>query len=162
VLFENTALLILDKIILEKLKQQLKEDGNETMSIFHQLKMEVADGNLRLNDVADTEQLLRLIQSMPSIKAEPFKVWLARVGSERIDEIADLELAIVRALETYLRIEYSRNWINQGLKTIEVRLELTDDRKTRRNRSTGLYYLTRRNRKSMVSQNHSENKSIKV
>ena len=82
---------------------------------------------MRMTDVADTEQLLRLIQSVPSKKAEPFKVWLARVGSERIDETADPELAIDRALETYLKKGYSRNWINQRLKTIEVRKDLTDE-----------------------------------
>ena len=86
-----------------KLKQRLKEEGNETVSNCHQLKMEAADGKMRLTDVADTEQLLRLIQSIPSKKAEPFKLWLARVGSERIDETADPELAIDRALETYLK-----------------------------------------------------------
>jgi hypothetical protein len=86
---------------------------------------------MRMTDVADTEQLLRLIQSVPSKKAEPFKLWLARVGSERIDETADPELAIDRALETYLKKGYSRNWINQRLKTIEVRKELTDEWKKR-------------------------------
>jgi hypothetical protein len=110
-----------------KLKQRLKEEGNETVTNCHQLKMEAADGKMRLTDVADTEQLLRLIQSIPSKKAEPFKLWLARVGSERIDETADPELAIDRALETYLKKGYSRNWINQRLKTIEVRKELTDE-----------------------------------
>ena len=90
-------------------------------------EMKAADGKMRMTDVADTEQLLRLIQSIPSKKAEPFKLWLARVGSERIDETADPELAIDRALETYLKKGYSRNWINQRLKTIEVRKELTDE-----------------------------------
>ena len=110
-----------------KLKQRLKEEGNETVTNCHGLKMPAADGKMRLTDIADTEQLLRLIQSIPSKKAEPFKLWLARVGSERIDETADPELAIDRALETYLRKGYSRNWINQRLKSIEVRKELTDE-----------------------------------
>ena len=110
-----------------KLKQRLKEEGNETVTNCHQLKMLAPDNKMRLTDVADTEQLLRLIQSIPSKKAEPFKLWLARVGSERIDETADPELSIDRALETYLKKGYSRNWINQRLKTIEVRKELTDE-----------------------------------
>lgn len=90
-------------------------------------EMKALDGRMRLTDVADTEQLLRLIQSIPSPKAEPFKMWLAEVGSERIDEITDPELAIERALETYLRKGYSKEWIDQRLKTIEVRKELTDE-----------------------------------
>jgi len=110
-----------------KLKQRLKEEGNETVTNCHQLKMLAPDNKMRLTDVADTEQLLRLIQSIPSKKAEPFKLWLARVGSERIDETAAPELSIDRALETYLKKGYSRNWINQRLKTIEVRKELTDE-----------------------------------
>ena len=110
-----------------KLKQRLTAEGNETVTNCHALKMLAADGKMRNTDVADTEQLLRLIQSIPSKKAEPFKLWLARVGSERIDETADPELAIDRALETYLKKGYSRNWINQRLKTIEVRKELTDE-----------------------------------
>ena len=89
--------------------------------------MPASDGKMRLTDVADTEQLLRLIQSVPSPKAEPFKLWLAQVGRERIDETADPELAIDRALETYLKKGYSANWINQRLKSIEVRKELTDE-----------------------------------
>jgi hypothetical protein len=110
-----------------KLKQRLIAEGNETVTNCHGLKMLAADGKMRMTDVADTEQLLRLIQSIPSKKAEPFKLWLARVGNERIDETADPELAIDRALETYLKKGYSRNWINQRLKTIEVRKELTDE-----------------------------------
>ena len=89
--------------------------------------MKAEDGKMRLTDVADTEEILRLIQSIPSPKAEPFKKWLAKVGSERIDETADPELAIERALETYLRKGYSKEWIDQRLKTIEVRKELTDE-----------------------------------
>lgn len=109
------------------LKKRLLGEGNETVTSCNGLKMRAADGKMRMTDVADTEQLLRLIQSVPSKKAEPFKLWLARVGSERIDETTDPELTIDRALETYLKKGYSRNWINQRLKTIEVRKELTDE-----------------------------------
>jgi BRO family, N-terminal domain len=110
-----------------KLKQRLKEEGNETVTNCHGLKMKAADGKMRLTDVADTEQLFRIIQSVPSPKAEPFKIWLARVGSERIDEIEDPEIGIERLMETYLRKGYSKEWINQRLKSIEVRKELTDE-----------------------------------
>lgn len=110
-----------------KLKQRLKEEGNETVTNCHGLKMKAADGKMRLTDVADTEQLFRLIQSIPSPKAEPFKMWLAKVGRERIDEIEDPELGIDRLMETYLRKGYSKEWINQRLKSIEVRKELTDE-----------------------------------
>lgn len=110
-----------------KLKQRLKEEGNETVTNCHSLKMSAADGKMRLTDVADTEQLLRLIQSIPSKNAEPFKMWLANVGRERIDETEDPELAIDRAMKTYLQKGYSKDWINQRLKTIEVRKELTDE-----------------------------------
>jgi hypothetical protein len=110
-----------------KLKQRLKEEGNETVTNCHALKMQAADGKMRLTDVADTEQLFRLIQSIPSPKAEPFKMWLAQVGRERIDEIEDPELGIDRLMETYLRKGYSKEWINQRLKSIEVRKELTDE-----------------------------------
>ena len=99
-----------------KLKQRLKAEGNETVTNCHALKMVAPDGKMRETDVATAEQLLRLIQSIPSKKAEPFKLWLARVGSERLDEIADPELAINRALETYARKGYSLDWINQRLK----------------------------------------------
>jgi hypothetical protein len=108
-------------------KKRLKDEGNETVTSCNQLKMQSTDGKLYLTDVADTEQLLRLVQSIPSKKAEPFKLWLAQVGNERINEVADPELAIDRALETYLKKGYSKNWINQRLKTIEVRKELTDE-----------------------------------
>lgn len=114
-----------------KLKQRLLAEGNETVTSCHGLKMRATDGKMRLTDIADTEQLLRLIQSIPSPKAEPFKMWLAKVGSERIDETADPELAIDRALEMYLKKGYSQNWINQRLKTIEVRKELTDEWESR-------------------------------
>lgn len=110
-----------------KLKQRLKEEGNETVTNCHGLKMQAADGKLRLTDVADTEQLFRLIQSIPSPKAEPFKIWLAQVGRERIDEIEDPELGIDRLMETYLMKGYSKEWINQRLKSIEIRKELTDE-----------------------------------
>ncbi len=110
-----------------KLKQRLKADGNETVTNCHGLKMQAADGKMRLTDVADTEQLLRLVQSIPSPKAEPFKQWLARVGYERIEETEDPELAFDRAMETYLKKGYSKEWINQRLKSIEVRKELTDE-----------------------------------
>ena len=96
-----------------KLKQRLKEEGNETVTNCHGLKMLAPDGKMRLTDVADTEQLFRLIQSIPSPKAEPFKVWLAKVASERLDEMQDPELSIDRALEQYLQLGYSENWINQ-------------------------------------------------
>lgn len=110
-----------------KLKQRLKAEGNETVTKCHSLKMTAADGKQRLTDVADTEQLLRLIQSIPSPKAEPFKLWLAQVGRERIEETIDPELTIERALETYLKMGYSREWINQRLQAIQVRKELTDE-----------------------------------
>jgi len=110
-----------------KLKERLKKEGNETVTNCHQLKMSAKDGKMRLTDVADTEQLLRLIQSVPSPKAEPFKIWLAKVGVERIEETEDPELAFDRAMETYLAKGYSKEWINQRLKSIEVRKELTDE-----------------------------------
>lgn len=110
-----------------KFKQRLKEEGNETVTNCHALKMTAADGKMRKTDVADTEQLLRLIQSIPSPKAEPFKLWLAKVGYERIEETEDPELAFERAMATYLKKGYSIEWINQRLKSIEVRKELTDE-----------------------------------
>jgi BRO family, N-terminal domain len=110
-----------------KLKQRLKAEGNETVTNCHGLKMLALDGKMRLTDVADTEQLFRLIQSIPSPKAEPFKLWLAQVASERIDEMQDPELSIDRALQQYLNLGYSENWINQRLKSIEIRKELTDE-----------------------------------
>ncbi len=110
-----------------KLKQRLKHEGNETVTNCHGLKMESKDGKMRMTDVADTEQLFRLIQSIPSPNAEPFKLWLAQVGRERIDEIDDPEIGFDRLLETYLKKGYSKEWINQRLKSIEVRKELTDE-----------------------------------
>ena len=109
------------------MKKRLKDEGNETVTNCNQLKMTAADGKKRLTDVADTEQLLRIIQSIPSPKAEPFKSWLAQVGRERIEETIDPELTIERALETYLKKGYTREWINQRLQAIQVRKELTDE-----------------------------------
>lgn len=110
-----------------KLKQRLIAEGNETVTNCHSLKMKALDGKMRLTDVADTEQLFRLIQSIPSLKAEPFKLWLAKVASERLDEMSDPELSIDRALKQYLELGYSESWINQRLKSIEIRKELTDE-----------------------------------
>jgi len=109
------------------LKNRIKEEGNELVTNCNQLKMRAQDGKMRLTDVANTEQLLRIIQSIPSKKAEPFKVWLAQVGRERIEEVIDPELTIERALETYAKKGYSREWINQRLQAIQVRKDLTDE-----------------------------------
>ncbi len=113
------------------LKAKLKKEGSELSEKIGQLKMAAEDGKMRITDVADTEQLFRLIQSIPSPKAEPFKLWLAQVASERLDEMQDPELTIDRALEQYLKLGYSENWINQRLKSIEIRKELTDEWKSR-------------------------------
>ena len=110
-----------------KLKQRLKEEGNETVTNCHGLKMTAADGKKRMTDVATTEQLLRIIQSIPSPKAEPFKLWLAEVGKERIEETIDPEQAIDRALETYQKKGYSDEWIHQRILSIRVRNALTDE-----------------------------------
>ena len=110
-----------------KLKQRLKEEGNETVTNCHQFKMRALDGKMRLTDVADTEQLFRLIQSIPSPKAEPFKQWMAHIASVRIDQMQDPELSIEQAMVDYKRLGYSDAWINQRLKSIEVRKELTDE-----------------------------------
>jgi len=110
-----------------KLKQRLKTEGNETVTNCHGLIMKAADGKLRMTDVADTEQLLRIIQSIPSKKAEPFKLWLAEVGSQRLDQLQDPELSIEQAMRDYKRLGYTDNWINQRLKSIEIRKELTDE-----------------------------------
>lgn len=108
-----------------KFKERLKAEGNEkTVTNCHALKLLASDGKMRLADVADTEQILRLVQSIPSKNAEPFKLWLAKVGYERIEETEDPELAFERAMKTYLQKGYSREWINQRLKTIEIRKEL--------------------------------------
>ena len=114
-----------------KLKQRLKAEGNESVTNCHALKMQAADGKNRLTDVANTEQLLRIIQSIPSKKAEPFKTWLAMVGRERIEETIDPEQAIDRALETYLKKGYSEEWVHQRLLAIRIRNELTDEWKKR-------------------------------
>lgn len=113
------------------LKAKLKKEGSELSEKIGQLKLKSPDGKYYKTDVADTEQLFRLIQSIPSPKAEPFKLWLAQVGSERLDEMQDPELSIDRALEQYLKLGYSENWINQRLKSIEIRKELTDEWKIR-------------------------------
>ena len=113
------------------LKTRLKAEGSQLATNCSQLKMQSADGKFYLTDVADTEQLFRLIQSIPSPKAEPFKLWLAKIASERLDEMQDPELTIDRALEQYLQLGYSENWINQRLKSIEIRKELTDEWKKR-------------------------------
>jgi len=109
------------------LKTRLKAEGSQLTTNCSQLKMQSADGKFYKTDVADTEQLFRLIQSIPSPKAEPFKLWLAKVAAERLDEMQDPELSIDRALEQYLQLGYSENWINQRLKSIEIRKELTDE-----------------------------------
>ena len=113
------------------LKNKLKKEGSELSEKIGQLKMQASDGKFYLTDVLDTENILRLIQSVPSPKAEPFKLWLARVGYERLEETADPELAINRALKTYLQKGYSREWINQRLKSIEIRKVLTNEWETR-------------------------------
>ena len=124
-----------------KLKQRLKEEGNETVTNCHGLKMRAADGKMRLTDVADTEQLLRIIQSIPSPKAEPFKQWMAHVASERLDQMQDPELSIEQAMMDYKRLGYSDNWINQRLKSIEIRKDLTDQWKLH-NVEEGVQYAT--------------------
>lgn len=108
------------------LKKRLKDEGNESVTNCNALKMRAADGKMRLTDVADTEQLLRIIQSVPSPKAEPFKMWLAKVGADRLDQMQDPELSIQQAMIDYKRLGYSDNWINQRLKSIEIRKDLTD------------------------------------
>ena len=124
-----------------KLKQRLKEEGNETVTNCHGLKMKAADGKMRLTDVADTEQLLRIIQSIPSPKAELFKQWMAHVASERLDQMQDPELSIEQAMMDYKRLGYSDNWINQRLKSIEIRKDLTDQWKLH-NVEEGVQYAT--------------------
>lgn len=123
------------------LKTKLKKEGSELSEKIGQLKMEATDGKMRLTDVADTEQIFRLIQSIPSPKAEPFKLWLAQLASERLDEMQDPEITIDRALEQYLKLGYSENWINQRLKSIEIRKELTDEWK-KRGLKEGLQFAT--------------------
>nr|WP_295934852.1 Bro-N domain-containing protein [uncultured Dyadobacter sp.] len=113
------------------LKAKLRKEGSQLSDFIGQLKMQAEDGKLRLTDVADVEQLFRLIQSIPSPKAEPFKLWLAQIAAERLDELHDPELTIDRALEQYLNLGYSESWINQRLKSIEIRKELTDEWKSK-------------------------------
>lgn len=108
------------------LKHRLAKEGNETVTNCNRFKLPAEDGKLRFTDVADTEQLFRLIQSIPSPKAEPFKLWLAQIAAERLDEMQDPELTIDRALQEYLQLDYSENWINQRLKSIEIRKDLTN------------------------------------
>lgn len=124
-----------------KLKQRLKTEGNESVTNCHALKMLAADGKMRMADVADIEQLLRIIQSIPSPKAEPFKIWLAKVGVERLDQMQDPELSIQQAMMDYKRLGYSDNWINQRLKSIEIRKDLTDQWKLH-NVEEGVQYAT--------------------
>lgn len=145
-----------------KLKERLKKEGNQTVTNCHGLKMLAQDGKMRMTDVADTEQLLRLIQSVPSPKAEPFKMWLAKVGVERIEETEDPELAFDRAMETYLAKGYSKEWINQRLKSIEVRKELTDEWQER-GMKQGLEYaiLTNELTKAWAGKNVKEYKKLK-
>ena len=114
-----------------KLKERLKKEGNQTVTDCHAFKMLAADGKMRKADCADTEQLFRLIQSIPSPNAEPFKLWMAQVANERIDQLQDPELSIEQAMMDYKRLGYSDNWINQRLKSIEIRKELTDEWKKR-------------------------------
>lgn len=124
-----------------KLKQRLSEEGNETVTNCHAFKMRAADGKMRNTDVADTEQLFRLIQSIPSPKAEPFKLWMAQVASTRLDQMQDPEMSIEQAMTDYRRLGYSEAWINQRLKSIEVRKELTDEWK-RTGVEEGVQYAT--------------------
>lgn len=124
-----------------KLKQRLKEEGFEPVTNCHQLKLMAEDGKQRLTDVADTEQLFRVIQSVPSPKAEPIKQWMAQVASERIDQLQDPELSIQQAMMDYKRLGYSDNWINQRLKSIEIRKDLTDQWKLH-NVEEGIQYAT--------------------
>lgn len=124
-----------------KLKQRLKQEGNETVTSCHSLKLRAADGKMRLTDVADTEQLFRIIQSIPSPKADPIKLWIAHVAAERIGQMQDPELSIQQALIDYKRLGYSDNWINQRLKSIEIRKDLTDQWKLH-NVEEGIQYAT--------------------
>lgn len=147
-----------------KLKQRLKEEGNETVTNCHVLKMTAADGKMRKTDVANTEQLLRIIQSIPSPKAEPFKQWLAQVGSDRLDEIADPELAIERAVDYYRKHGRSEEWINQRLRTIEMRKELTDEWKRSGVEGAGYGILTNELYKTwsgMTAQEYKKYKGLK-
>lgn len=145
-----------------KLKQRLREEGFEPVTNCHQLKMPAADGKMRLTDVADTEQLLRIIQSVPSPKAEPFKMWLAKVGTARLDQMQDPELSIQQAMIDYKRLGYSDNWINQRLKSIEIRKDLTDQWKLH-NVEEGVQYATLTDiiYQSWAGRTSKENKQLK-
>ena len=123
------------------LKNRMKKEGNETVTNCNRLKLISEDGKMRLTDVATTEQLFRLIQSIPSPKAEPFKLWMAQVAKERLDQMQDPELSIEQAMKDYKRLGYSDNWINQRLKSIEIRKELTDEWK-RRGLQEGVQFAT--------------------
>lgn len=145
-----------------KLKQRLKQEGNETVTNCHALRMPALDGRMRLTDVADTEQLFRLIQAIPSPKAEPVKLWLAQIASEHLDELQDPELGIDRAIAQYMKLGYSDGWINQRLKSIEVRKELTDEWR-RRGVKAGVQFATLTDiiTKTWSEQSTKEYKSLK-
>ena len=131
------------------LKNRMSKEGNETVTNCNRLKLPAEDGKMRLTDVADTEQLFRLIQSIPSPKAEPFKLWMAQVAKERLDQLQDPELSIEQAMLDYKRLGYSDNWINQRLKSIEIRKDLTDEPTTNRMQSQAcLSYAEMRRRKA--------------
>ena len=144
-----------------KLKQRLKAEGNETVTNCHALKMKAPDGKMRKTDVATTEQLLRIIQSIPSPKAEPFKAWLAMVGRERIEETIDPELAFERAKETYLKKGYSEEWINQRMMAIKVRNTLTDEWKERGVKGNEYAILTDDIHKAWTGMSTREHKRLK-
>jgi len=144
------------------LKAKLKEEGSELSDKIGQLKMKSSDGKFYLTDVGDTEQILRLVQSIPSKKAEPFKIWLAKVGYQRIEETEDPELAFDRAMKTYLQKGYSKEWINQRLKTIEIRKELTDEwNKAGIEKETDFAILTNEITKAWSGKTISEYKQLK-
>lgn len=141
-----------------KLKQRLKEEGSELVTNCHQLKLRATDGKMRLTDVANTEQLFRLIQSVPSPKAEPFKLWIAQVAKERLAQMQDPELSIEQAMADYKRLGYSDNWINQRLKSIEIRKDLTDEWKKRGlEAQTGKSVISPLNAQKIISLKKGEN-----
>ncbi len=144
------------------LKTKLKNEGSQLSDKIGQLKMQSSDGKYYKTDVADTEQIFRLIQSIPSPKAEPFKLWLAQLGKERLNEMQDPEITIDRALEQYLELGYSENWINQRLKSIEIRKELTDEWK-QRGMKAGMQFATLTDiiTKTWSGKNTKEYKSLK-
>lgn len=141
-----------------KLKQRLKEEGSELVTNCHQLKLRATDGKMHLTDVANTEQLFRLIQSVPSPKAEPSKLWIAQVAKERLDQMQDPELSIEQAMVDYKRLGYSDNWINQRLKSIEIRKDLTDEWKKRGlEAKTGKSVISPLNAQKIISLKKGEN-----